>query len=86
MSHSASVRFVIISSRRFLLFDILSSLTFYYLRSYVLSSLFTIQQFALSMFSTIQHLFSVYLSSLSTFCPLTFFTIGVSYLNVLSVN
>ncbi len=63
MSQLAFIIFNIISSWRFLLFDVFSHLVFFYLHSYVLLSLFTIQRVVLSIFFTIQ-------CFLLTFCPI----------------
>ncbi len=83
MSHSAFIRFNIISSRRFLLLDVLSCsgfITFVLMsfRCYLpfdsLSTFFTFRRFSHQPFVPVP------------FCPSRLFTVGVFYFDILSVN
>jgi hypothetical protein len=99
MLYSMFIIFNIISSLRFLPFEIMSHLVvlhltlfpvvvfYFYLHSYVLSSLFIMRHFVLSTFVNYLTFFSVDILSHLTFCPSNFFKVGVFfYFDVLSVN
>ncbi len=88
MSHSALffIRFdIIISSQRFLLFDVLSRSAFV---NFILMSFHHYLPFNVLYFRCflLFDVLSVDLFSHSTFCPLTFFVVGVFYFDILSVN
>jgi hypothetical protein len=74
LSHWAFFPFNISSNRRFLLFDHLSQSTFFPFDVLSQSAFFPFYVFSHSVFC------------LSTFCPSTFFTVGVFYFGILSVN
>jgi hypothetical protein len=107
MSLSAFIIFDIISSQRFLSFDIMPCLAFitFNIISSRLFSLFDIlsrSAFITFVLTAFRHhlpfdvlcfrrfllfnIFSTDLLSHSMFCPLTFFTVGVFYFDILSVN
>ncbi len=85
MSHSAFITFSIISCRRFSPFNIMSHSAFFIL---ILMSLHRFDPFDNLFFQCFLpfNVFSVNVLSHSTFCPSTFFTVGIFYFNILSVN
>ncbi len=86
MSHSAFITFDIISSQCFLLFVILSRSAFITFVLMSFNNYLPLDILSFQRFFYYSDVFSVDLLSHSPFRPSTFFTVGVFYFNILSVN